>query len=227
MKSSHQWHSLERCDALFLLCPWHTSTMGLCPSLHPPRMQHWSFVRHRSTGSTNMTGTRSLRRRTRCLDCIWDNDHKSLLYTARETVHPATRRNELEAMSKCHHPTATSDKNQKDKLSEITHEDWNSSATFLIVSTSSSLSWRSDLIVPILSSSKSLPIDTENKPSTVDDDDGADRDSSIKSTDRRRGDPRWSPRRSLHLTCSNKQSSRHDKTVRPRQCDNVKKPKVD
>ena len=92
--------------------------------------------------------------------------HRPLLYTASEAVHPAARRNgHWSNMSKCHHPTATSDKNQKDKLSEITHEDWNSSATFLVVSTSSSLSWRSDLIVPILSSSKSLSIDTEKKPS--------------------------------------------------------------
>ena len=105
---------------------------------------------------------------------------------------------------------------------------WDSSATVLILSASSFLQWNSYVIASILSSSKSWPIDTEKKPSTVDDDNGADPDSSIKSTDRHRGAPRWSS--------SSKSPSdlfqqiiqrRQDKTVRLRKCDNAKKPKDD
>ena len=70
------------------------------------------FMRHRSPGSRSMTSTRSLRRRTRCIDCSWGHDHDSLLYTSREAVRPVASWNGIEAMSKCHHPTTTSRRSQ-------------------------------------------------------------------------------------------------------------------
>ena len=174
-----------------------------------------------------MTSSRSLLRRTICLDCIWGNDHKSLLYTAHEAVHSAARRNDIEAMSKCHHPTATSDKNQKDKLSEITHEDF----LFLRLICDSPDPVRIKFPPMKLACNRVDSVLVKvvahrhgEKPSTVDDNNGADPDSSIKSTDRHRGAPRWSS--------SSKSPSdlfqqiiqrRHDKTVRLRKCDNAKK----
>ena len=62
----------------------------------------------------------------------------------------------------------------------------------------------------------------------MDDDDGADPDSSIKSTDRHRGDPRWSSSsKSPSDLFQQTIQRRHDKTVRLRECGNAKNSKDD